>query len=100
MKSRSSELFLVVVSALMISGCGDPAPNRDEMTPAAYFEQTQESTMTPNGRVVPGSARDVASGRLQYDTEDGSTFEVTPHPTPQGGYRYENPQQVPSRDGQ
>ncbi len=100
MKSQSSGLLLVVVGALMIWGCGDPAPNRDEMTPAAYFEQTQESTMTPNGRVVPGSARDVESGRLQYDTEDGSTFEVTPRPTPQGGYRYENPQQILPSDGQ
>lgn len=61
------------------------------MSPAEYFNQTQGSTMTPNGGIKAGSAESAGNGKIRYETEDGKRWEVTA--TPEGrGYRYSSPQ--------
>ena len=45
-------------------------------------------------RVCDRRARDAGGGRIRYDTDDGSAFEVMPRPTDNGGYRLEYPRKV------
>jgi len=78
---------------ILFAGCGERRPARDALSPAAYFEKTQSQTMTPHGRVRSGSAEPAGDGKLRYQTEDGTTWEVTA--TPAGnGYRYSDPRPV------
>jgi hypothetical protein len=58
------------------------------MTPAEYFNRTQADMETPHGgRIKPGSAKDVAGGKIRYETDKGRAFEVSA--VPEGkGYRY------------
>lgn len=68
-------------------------PDRDAMTPAEYFNETQAGTNTTYGRVVPGSGEDAGRNRIRFRTEDGSTWEVTARPAGEG-YDYRGQRRV------
>ncbi len=59
MLARVGQWILVLVVAIAGVGCADDKQDNDKMTPTEYFGQTQELPMTPNGRVLSGTARDV-----------------------------------------
>src|SRR5205823_1667466 len=76
---------LVVLSLAACDGGG--RPDRNAMSPAAYFNAIHADTETPHGRIKPGSAKDVAGGKIRYETKDGRAFEVSA--VAEGnGYRY------------
>jgi hypothetical protein len=86
---------MIGLCILLAGGCGGSGgrPNKDTLSPAEYFNQTQGNTMTPHGRVRGASAQDAGSGKVRYQTEDGKKWEVTA--TPNGkGYRYSAPKAV------
>jgi hypothetical protein len=71
-------------------GCDGGRPNRDALSPAEYFNKTQGNTMTPHGRIKAGSGSSIGNGKITYQTEDGTTWEVMA--TPDGnGFRYSDP---------
>ncbi len=89
-------LHLVIVAfALIASGC-DQGADADRqatptVTPAMKFDATHGGkTVTPHGMVVEGSARDMEDGAVQYQTEDGSTWQVNP----QANGTYGTPEEV------
>jgi hypothetical protein len=62
------------VALAAISSCGDESP-----TPAERFDAEHGGiTSTPHGKIVEGSAQDQPDGDIEYETEDGSRWEVTP----------------------
>ena len=92
-------LAVVAFSLLLGVGCGGgeggrPTPVGSSRSPAEYFNQTHGDTMTPHGRVKPGSAVDVGGGKVRYETDDGKRWEVTSQPAAGGGLRYGDPKAV------
>lgn len=91
-------MILVVVAAAGVMaltvGCDKEEPDRAAMSPAEFFNATQSDMHTPDGRYVQGSAEDMPNGDVRYQTEDGSTHELTPVANVQGGYRYVNAEEV------
>jgi predicted small lipoprotein YifL len=88
--------LLLAIFSLAGCGKGDPRqkpPDVKSLTPAEFFNQTQEGTVTPHGPIIPGSAKDVGEGAVQYQTEDGSIFQVETRRTAEG-YRYLSPRKV------
>ena len=86
------------LAVLLLPGCGGNAqgpkpPDANTLSPAEFFDQSQGGTITPHGPIVPGSAMDMGEGVVQYQTEDGSTFQVEARRT-EDGYRYQNPIKV------
>lgn len=65
--------------ASVAAGCGggSTAPAPDNRTPAEKFRDSQRDTVTPHGKIDPGSVRD-NSGKVDYDTTDGSKWTVDP----------------------
>jgi hypothetical protein len=94
---RLYAITVVLYILVALSGCSDAetsSPTDPAQSPAEYFNEHQQDTMTPHGKVVPGSAKDVGDGRFQYDTDDGSTFEATVSPNESGGYQIEDVEKV------
>jgi len=88
---RTFYLFVVFLMLLM-SGCGKgtstPPP---KPTPAVRFDSAHGGiTTTPHGRVVKGSARDEPDGRVSYQTDDDSSWVVTPSESPEGEIDFTN----------
>lgn len=69
--SRAARIALL---AVVVGGCGKPG---DVRTPAERFRQEQSNTVTPHGRIDPGSVRD-RDGKIDYETSDGSKWTVEP----------------------
>lgn len=86
---------VLLLSVVWAIGCGSGSgrPNKDKMSPAEYFNQTQGNTMTPSGKIKPGSAQNAGEGTIRYQTEDGKRWEVTATPDGQG-YKYSGPRAV------
>ncbi len=77
--------LIILVAAVTFSGCDCRAPTPPTETPAEKFDKMHGGkTITPNGVVVPGSARDTNDGRVEYKTDGGKTWTVQPQP--EGGY--------------
>jgi hypothetical protein len=79
----------VGIALTICAGCETGAS-----TPAEHFNESQQLTPTPHGRILPDSAEDVQDGKLRYRTEDGSTVEVTPLPNGDDGYYYVDPKRI------
>lgn len=77
-------LLLTLIVGLFVS-CSRTATLAPKATPAQKFDSEHGGkTITPHGRVTPGSARDLPGGWVEYKTEDGSNFRI--HPNPNGSY--------------
>ncbi len=87
---------IVVALFCLPLGCGGnnektPKP----ATPAEHFNGTQGGTMTPDGEVVPNSAKDTGDGRIIYETKNGGKFEAVAKPT-KTGFKWDNIKRVPN----
>lgn len=86
--SRTWLWSMVAVVGLMLTACStDERPDAKQMTAVEYFKQSQANTITPNGQVLASTAEEVGPNVIQYQTSDGSTYQV--HYSNQGkDFRY------------
>lgn len=85
MRTRLYLVLFFLLWAVAASGCGDgdrnTPPAAPTVTPAAKFDETHGGkTVTPHGIILEGSAQDMEDGAVRYQTEDGSSWKVDPHP--------------------
>jgi hypothetical protein len=74
---RRLSVLVIFACLLTIGGCGAKGTS----TPAGEFDARHGGkTVTPQGLIVSGSARDGGNGRVVYETEDGTKHEVQQHP--------------------
>ena len=74
---RLLRIVLCLCAFVIVSGCGSKSESKSKpATPAEIFKQEQAGTMTPHGKIVPGSIRNGSDGRVKYGTSDGTTWQT------------------------
>jgi len=85
-------VFGLLCSLPLLDGCGVNSTARPK-TEAQVFQEQQEATMTPNGKIKKGTVTGT-SGKFQYETEDGKKWEVTPTKRADGTSEYSTPAEI------
>jgi hypothetical protein len=96
-KRQANTIVACIVMPVMIIalGCGTSSSPARPLTPAEYFNKNQQNTVTPFGRIVPGSAVAVdGDDAIRYQTDDGTFHEVPFRRNADGGYHYGTPKAV------
>ena len=89
---------VLLLGAIAQIGCDQSTPDStpdepDEISAVEWFETNQANTMTPHGRIVPGSAVESEPGYIEYETDSGTKIKVR-YTKLQDRYRYDDPQQL------
>ena len=70
---RLLRIVLCLCVFVAFSGCGSKSKSE---TPAERFKSEQAGTMTPHGKIVPGSIRDGSDETVLYGTSNGDRWQT------------------------
>lgn len=83
MFDNSRSAFMIF--AFLVGGCGGPVSTVDR------FKSDQVATVTPYGRINMDSVSESQEGRINYQTQDGSSWQVQIETAADGSARYNQP---------
>jgi hypothetical protein len=77
-----------------LAGCGgETPPSPTTRSKVQIFKDDQGATMTPHGKIRLESVQEV-NGRIQYQTDEGKTWQVDMTKKADGTYQYGTPDEV------